>query len=62
MKSIDPTGAGDAFAGGFIYGYLKSWYIDKTAHFSNLIASLSITEIGSTKRRITANEIKALFH
>jgi len=57
-KAIDPTGAGDVFAGAFIYGYLKSWDMDKTARFSNLMAALSTTEIGSTKRKINLKEIQ----
>jgi myo-inositol-1(or 4)-monophosphatase len=42
----DTTGAGDAFAGAFIYGHMKKWPIEKTAPFSNAVALRSIGYIG----------------
>lgn len=47
VQPIDPTGAGDVFAGAFIFGYLKEWTIDKAATFANKLAALSTTQYGA---------------
>lgn len=45
-KIVDTTGAGDAFAAGFLYGLLKKKPLKWSANFANKIASKSVTDFG----------------
>jgi len=44
---IDTTGAGDAFATGFLYGLLKGKGLEECGRFGNIIAHFSISKIGA---------------
>ncbi len=48
VKSVDTTGAGDAFAGGFLYGLLKGKSIYESALIGNYIGAVVTQEFGST--------------
>jgi len=43
----DTTGCGDAFQGGFIYGILKGWDIEKSAVLANACGYLKARKIGA---------------
>ncbi|MBU2632679.1 carbohydrate kinase family protein [Patescibacteria group bacterium] len=45
-KVVDSTGSGDAFAAGFIYGYLKKKSLKESAEIGNKIAALSLSDYG----------------
>lgn len=45
-KVVDTTGAGDAFAAGFIYGILKKRSLRWSANFANEIGAKSVTDYG----------------
>lgn len=47
VNCVDTTGAGDVFHGGFCYGILAGWDIQKTLDFSNAMAALNCTAIGA---------------
>lgn len=51
-KIVDPTGAGDVFAAGFTYAYLKNRQIEKALDFGQAAAALSLRE---TSNRIQYN-------
>ncbi len=38
----NPTGAGDLFNAGFVYGRLREWPLDRCARFANAVAALHI--------------------
>lgn len=42
VKALDPTGAGDVFAAGFIFGTLEGWPLIDRLRFANLCAGLSV--------------------
>src|SRR5919206_27261 len=42
VKALDPTGAGDVFAAGFVYGTLAGWRLGERLRFANLCAGLSV--------------------
>ncbi|MFW9987805.1 MAG: sugar kinase [Candidatus Odinarchaeota archaeon] len=42
----DPTGAGDAFGGAFIVGFLAGWDLEKAALFANAVGALKVESIG----------------
>ena len=41
VQAVDPTGAGDAFGGAILYGFLKNWDIEKMAVFANAVGALT---------------------
>jgi sulfofructose kinase len=43
---IDTTGAGDAFHGGFIYGLLQEWEVERTVRFASVVAALNCRQLG----------------
>ena len=43
----DTTGAGDSFQGGFIYGYVKGWPVEKCAVLANACGALKSGRIGA---------------
>ena len=45
---VDATGAGDAFAAGFIAGVWQGWSLEKTARFANAVGALCVTGLGAT--------------
>lgn len=45
-KIIDTTGAGDAFAAGFLFGLLQSKSLKWSANFANRLAAKSLTDFG----------------
>jgi sugar/nucleoside kinase (ribokinase family) len=44
---VDTTGAGDAFSGGFLYGYLNGYPYDKAAQLGNACGYLKALNIGA---------------
>jgi sugar/nucleoside kinase (ribokinase family) len=47
VQTIDTTGAGDVFRGGFIYAWLEGWPVTSVLDFANAAAGLSCTRIGA---------------
>jgi len=45
---IDATGAGDAFAAGFIAGVWNGWPLEKTGQFANAVGALCVTGVGAS--------------
>jgi 5-dehydro-2-deoxygluconokinase len=54
----DPTGSGDAFNGGFIYGCLQGWDMERTMRFANIVGASAVTEIGCTCGVYSLEEIE----
>jgi sulfofructose kinase len=47
VHPLDTTGAGDIFHGGFIYGLLQNWPLEKIMAFANAAAGLSCRHLGA---------------
>ena len=45
---VDATGAGDAFAAGFIAGVWQGWPIEETARFATAVGALCVTGLGAS--------------
>jgi sugar/nucleoside kinase (ribokinase family) len=45
---VDATGAGDAFAAGFLRGLLQGWDLRETARLACAVGSLCVTALGTT--------------
>ncbi len=54
---VDSTGAGDVFHGGFIYGLLKKWDMEKTLLFSNGVAALNCLKYGARGNLLSEEEV-----
>jgi sugar/nucleoside kinase (ribokinase family) len=48
VKVVDATGAGDAFAAGFITGVWHGWSLTKTARFASAVGGLCVTGLGAS--------------
>jgi 5-dehydro-2-deoxygluconokinase len=46
VEVLNVLGAGDAFAGGFLYGYLKNWDWHKSARMGNACGAIVVTRHG----------------
>jgi len=46
VEEADPTGAGDCFDAGFVFGLLEGWDLEKTARFANAVGALATTKKG----------------
>lgn len=56
-ENIDPTGAGDTFAGAFVAGYLKDWPLEKCLSNANIAGAFAVSERGPMSGTITLEEI-----
>jgi len=43
---VDTTGAGDAFVGGFLYGFTRGWDTEETLRFANAVGGLTCMRLG----------------
>ncbi|MDO9027387.1 MAG: PfkB family carbohydrate kinase [Candidatus Roizmanbacteria bacterium] len=57
-KMIDPTGAGDAWRGGFVAGLLMNYSIRDCLKLGNVMASFAIEKYGTVNHRPTKKEIE----
>lgn len=48
VKVVDPSGGGDAFDAGFIFGILQGWDLEKTLQFASATGASAVTAIGCT--------------
>lgn len=48
VEVVDATGAGDAFAAGFIAGVWQGWPLEKTLRFANAVGALCVTGMGAS--------------
>ena len=49
MESVDESGAGDAFAAGFITGLLENWSLDHTLRFASAVGASCTRALGCTE-------------
>lgn len=57
----DPTGAGDAFRAGFLYGHARGWPLLDSAQLGAVCASYAIEETGTQTHAFTAADINARY-
>lgn len=56
-EAIDTTGAGDAYAGGFLYGWCRGWTPDSSGRLGAHVASLTVGQIGAVFREREALDL-----
>lgn len=47
VKAIDTTGAGDSYAGGFLYGMVQGWDARRCGELASWVAGLAVAQIGA---------------
>lgn len=60
VDAADTTGSGDVFRGGFIYGLLQGWPVDRTVQYANAAAAVSCTRLGAMNGVPAPSEVDAL--
>jgi adenosine kinase len=58
---VDPTGCGDAYRAGLLYGIENDWDWETTGRLASLMGSLKISSRGGQNHRYSLNEITDLF-
>ena len=56
VNVVDTVGAGDSFDAGFLYGFLKSWTIEKSLRLGAICGALSTTKAGGTDAQPSLEE------
>jgi len=54
--TLDPTGAGDAFRSGFLYGYVRNWSLKICGQIGSLLATYAIETFGTQEHHFTKKE------
>jgi adenosine kinase len=54
---IDPTGCGDAYRAGLLYGIGKRWEWDKIGRLASLMGSIKIAHRGGQNHKLTRDDI-----
>ncbi|MGC8777586.1 MAG: carbohydrate kinase family protein [Candidatus Caldatribacteriaceae bacterium] len=57
VDAVDGTGAGDAFAAGFLTGYLKGWDLYEVGRFANACGAMCVQKMGATEGVGTFEEV-----
>ncbi len=53
---VEPSGAGDAFAAGLVYGLLQGWALRRCLEFAGVIGASACTRLGCTAGLFTRAE------
>lgn len=61
VKVLDPTGAGDAYRGGFLHAYLQGWDLTTCARLGNLTGSFAVGVKGTQEHVFSLNGIKEIY-
>lgn len=57
----DPTGAGDAFRSGFLYGFVRGWHLKACAQMGATAAAYAIETVGTQTHRFTLEQVKVRY-
>ncbi|MBY0557261.1 MAG: carbohydrate kinase family protein [Burkholderiaceae bacterium] len=58
---LDPTGCGDAYRAGLLYGITQGWKWDTTGRLASLLGAIKIAHKGAQNHHFTATEIADRF-
>jgi sugar/nucleoside kinase (ribokinase family) len=47
VRAVDTTGAGDAYAGGFLYGWTRGWSPEACGRLASTVAGLTVAQVGA---------------
>ena len=60
-REVDPTGCGDAYRAGLLYGIAHGWDWEKTGRLASLLGSIKIAERGGQNHRFDRESIGASY-
>ena len=60
VDAVDTTGCGDVFHGGYIYGLLQEWPLERTVRFAAACAALKTRALGGRTAIPTLEEVREL--
>jgi len=60
VRAIDATGAGDAFNGGFLHGYIEGWPLEDCLRAGNVCGALATTGAGGSSAITKPKKLKEL--
>ena len=58
---VDPTGCGDAYRAGLLYGMVRGWTWEKSARLASVMGAIKIAHRGGQNHRPERAEIAARF-
>jgi adenosine kinase len=58
---LDPTGAGDAYRGGFLHGFIRNWPMLECARVGAVMGSFALEETGTQNHHPTVEQIHARY-
>jgi adenosine kinase len=56
-QAVDPTGAGDAFRAGFLYGYVREWSLANCVQLGATVAAYTVEKYGTQTHTFTLSEL-----
>ena len=59
IEVLNVLGAGDAFASGFLYGFLQGWPLERAARLGNACGAIVVTRHGCANFMPTLDEVAA---
>jgi sugar/nucleoside kinase (ribokinase family) len=59
VEAADPTGAGDAFNAGFLFGFLAGWPLAESASWGNACGALTVAQPGGSGAFASRAEVEA---
>ena len=51
VEAVDTTGAGDAYAGGLLYGLSREWSLERAGHLAARVAAETVAQTGAVVHR-----------
>jgi sugar/nucleoside kinase (ribokinase family) len=60
VRTVDATGAGDAFNGGFLHGYLAGWPLEDCLRAGNICGALAATNPGGSSTIVSRRKLLQL--
>ena len=58
---VDPTGCGDAYRAGLLYGIANGWDWERTGRLASLLGSLKIASRGGQNHALSRDAIASLY-
>ncbi len=58
---VDPTGCGDAFRAGLLYGIAHEWSVEKACKLGSLLGSIKISERGGQNHQLSVESLRERF-
>jgi adenosine kinase len=62
LEVVDPTGCGDAYRAGLVYGLERGLDWETTGRVASLMGAIKIATVGTQHHRFTMDEIRERFH